>query len=176
MSNPPTKSRLLRYFTVNLATLTFGLGSSAALAQEPACICARDVPGTLLGVGFSSAFTYAPGGNDRFRVTISDGASRGVAADQMLVLLRTSRNMWRKEISAWSFCEGHSTTIATDGPNRGAVGMMIQRGQCGGGDSDNIILRKAGLFGVMYDAYHFQFERFWPTWAGKVVTFTWLSD
>src|SRR6185436_16211518 len=79
---------------------------------------------------------------------------------------------WKKELTALNFCSGRGTTISTHDSNRGPVSMRLHRSNC----ADTVIMRKEKLFQGMVDVYHFDPFRFWPLWAGKIITINWYQD
>jgi VCBS repeat protein len=109
---------------------------------------------------------------DIISIRIEDGAPLGVSADEMEMVL-TATVDWRKEVQAFSACNGRGTSISTQGSSKGPVHMRLNRTNC---TADTVILRKEKFLQGMVDVYHFDPNRFWRLWAGKKITINWSND
>jgi hypothetical protein len=109
---------------------------------------------------------------DNITVKIESGAPLNLSANEIEMVLTSSVD-WRKEVTAFSPCNGRGQTIATEGSNKGPARMRITKTNCLG---DTVILRKAKLFQGTVDMYHFDPARFFRLWGGKKITINWAQD
>lgn len=109
---------------------------------------------------------------DNILVKVESGESLNLSPNEIEMKL-TSNVDWRKEVVAFSPCNGRGQTIATQGSNKGPVRMRITKTNCTG---DTVILRKEKIFQGMVDMYHFDPARFFRLWGGKIITITWAQD
>ncbi len=109
---------------------------------------------------------------DRISLKVESGERLSLSPDEIEIVL-TSNVSWKKELTAFSFCNGRGTTIFTHDSNRGPVSMRLRRSSCNG---DTIVLRKEKFLQGMVDMYHLDPARFWNLWAGKIITINWFSD
>ncbi len=113
---------------------------------------------------------------DAISMTIADGASAGVAPNQVRIVLTSNPYVtWRKEIVEWSGRWGRGSVVSTQDGNHGPSSMTLTLDTCAGG-VDTIVFRKAKIFGVMFDMYHLEIGNFSRILRGKVVTFHWVVD
>ena len=108
---------------------------------------------------------------DTISIKVESGDRLSLGPNDMEIVL-TSNVSWKKELTALNFCSGRGTTISTHDSNRGPVSMRLHRSNC----ADTVIMRKEKLFQGMVDVYHFDPFRFWPLWAGKIITINWYQD
>jgi hypothetical protein len=103
------------------------------------------------------------------------GASPPLARTEMAVGF-ISRLDWEKEIMAFSQCRGRvGGLVHRKAPPEGsAPSFMRIFDRCG--ETDTLVFRKAKFLGHMVDMYHWEHERFWRLFGGKVVTYTWVED
>ena len=109
---------------------------------------------------------------DNILLKVESGDSLNLGPNEIEMVL-TSNVDWRKEVVAFSPCNGRGQTIATQGSNKGPVHMRITTTKCTG---DTVILRKEKLFIGMQDMYNFDPVRFFRMWGGKIITITWSFD
>jgi len=109
---------------------------------------------------------------DNISVKVESGDSLNLSPNEIEMVLTSSVD-WKKQLVAFSPCNGRGQTITTEGSNKGPVRMRITRTNCTG---DTVILRKAKLFQGMVDMYHFDPARFFRLWAGKIITINWSQD
>lgn len=109
---------------------------------------------------------------DNILVKVESGESLSLNSNEIEIVLTSSVD-WRKEVVAFSPCNGRGPTIATQGSNKGPVRMRLTRTNCTG---DTVILRKEKLFQGMVDMYHFDPARVFRLWAGKKITINWSQD
>jgi len=109
---------------------------------------------------------------DNISVKIESGNSLNLSPNEIEMVLTSSVD-WKKELVAFSPCNGRGQTIATQGSNKGPVRMRITRTNCTG---DSVILRKEKFYFGMVDMYHFDPARFFRLWGGKIITINWSQD
>jgi hypothetical protein len=109
---------------------------------------------------------------DNISVKVESGDALSLSSNEIEMVLTSSVD-WRKEITAFSPCNGRGQTIATEGSNKGPVRMRLTKTNCTG---DTIILRKGRLFQGTVDMYHFDPARFFRLWGGKKITINWSQD
>jgi hypothetical protein len=109
---------------------------------------------------------------DNISLKIESGDSLNLSPNQIEMVLTSSVD-WKKEVVAFSPCNGRGQTIATQGSNKGPVHMRLSKTNCTG---DTVILRKEKLFQGMVDMYHFDPARFFRLWGGKIITINWSQD
>ena len=109
---------------------------------------------------------------DTITIKVESGGRLSLGPDEMEIVLTSSVN-WKKELTAFSFCNGRGTTIWTHDSRRGPVSMRLRRSSCNG---DTVVLRKEKFLQGMVDMYHLDPFRFWNLWAGKIITINWNSD
>ncbi|HET6854321.1 MAG TPA: VCBS repeat-containing protein, partial [Pyrinomonadaceae bacterium] len=109
---------------------------------------------------------------DTITIKVESGGRLSLGPDDIEIVLTSSVN-WKKELTAFSFCNGRGQTIWTHDSNRGPVSMRLHRSNCSG---DTVVLRKEKFLQGMVDMYHLDPFRFWNLWAGKIITINWNSD
>jgi FG-GAP-like repeat len=109
---------------------------------------------------------------DNISLKVESGDSLNLSPNEIEMVLTSSVD-WRKEVTAFSPCNGRGQTIATEGSNKGPAHMRITKTNCTG---DTVILRKAKLFQGTVDMYHFDPARFFRLWGGKKITINWSQD
>jgi hypothetical protein len=100
---------------------------------------------------------------DRITIKVEPGDSMSLGPDDMVIVL-TSNVGWKKEVTAFSFCNGRGQTIWTHDSNRGPHSMRLHRSNCTNGDT--VVLRKENSAG---NGRHVSLRRISPLklWAGK---------
>jgi hypothetical protein len=93
---------------------------------------------------------------DTITIKVESGGRLSLGPDDIEIVLTSNVN-WKKELTAFSFCNGRGTTISTQDSNRGPVSMRLHRSNCSG---DTVVLRKEKLFQGMVDMYHLDPARF----------------
>jgi hypothetical protein len=120
------------------------------------------------------ATAFAGQADDWVDITIEDGARMGVAANEAVIILRSSAQVtWAKEIALWNLENGIVSSVGTKDADHGPKIMLVRRSGC---SFETLVLRKAMTFGVMTDVYHLDPTNFWRLSAGKVLTLTWQVD
>lgn len=119
-------------------------------------------------------------GEDRFEITIADGASQGLGPNEMSVVLRSAGAwMWKKEVAAVNNQVGTVAVVFTETWRTGPSTMRLQRAaSCGtASGAQTIVFRKIdGVGWFMRDMYHFDIDHFWSILGGKVVSIKWVDD
>lgn len=93
--------------------------------------------------------------------------------DVISVTLALGRNVsWAKELVAWNSAFGRVAAVTA---TRGSTPqtMILRRGP---GGTDTLVFRKPGIFGIWYDANHFETSQFWTVFGGTDVLFTWIKE
>jgi len=162
--------------------------------QAQACVCVAVSPGDriVLEPPFSwrsdGAWVNHPSGRTTWNIGVplnsgsfdvallqlSNGASSGVAMNQVMVGLANS-TAWGKELCAFNTCIGRTVSVFQGRTNSTPITMLLSRDSCGTG-ADTVFFRKPGFLGIWHDVGHFCPNQFWNAFGGTIAIFDWVMD